>query len=247
MKKKCQNFLSAALLTCSVFYTASVQAAPLTGSLPSKAPLINSPLASKIVLNQRELVDAQEFVDRLANSAIQFLDSDQISYGDKIFRFKDLLNSRFDMKTIARFALGRYWRVASEEQRDEYVTLFNDMIVEVYSRRFADYNGQELKILSSRGEGNSDAIVQSVIVQKNQPDIHIDWRVRNINGKQRVIDVIVAGVSMALTQRSDFSSVIQRGGGEIDVLLEHLRTMQIESQEEAERIEAQELDKHLAQ
>ena len=65
--------------------------------------------------------------------------------------------------------------------------------------------------------------MNSSIIPNGGSKIKVDWRVREKNGQMKVIDVVIEGVSMALTQRSDFSSVIQRGGGKIDVLLEHLR------------------------
>ncbi len=98
------------------------------------------------------------------------------------------------------------------------------MIVEVYARRFSEYDGQKLEVRSSRRENEKDVIVSSVIADASGgQEIKVDWRLRNKGGKYRVIDVIVEGVSMALTQRSDFSSVIQRGGGNASVLLDHLR------------------------
>lgn len=127
------------------------------------------------------------------------------------------------MNTIGRFALGRYWRSASPAQQEEYLGLFESMIVEIYSRRFGDYNGEKFEILSARELGKTDVIVSSRIVPKNNVPIALDWRVRQKKGRFVIIDVMVEGVSMALTQRSDFASVIQRGGGNIDVLLNHLR------------------------
>ena len=97
------------------------------------------------------------------------------------------------------------------------------MIVSVYSRRFSDYNGQSLEVKSARPEGKYDVLVQSFIVPDNGQKIRLDWRVRPKKGRYKVVDVIVEGVSMALTQRSDFASVIQRGGGDVSVLLDHLK------------------------
>ena len=97
------------------------------------------------------------------------------------------------------------------------------MVVEVYSRRFSDYNGQDFEVVSARGQGNADAVVLSYLVPASGPKISIEWRVRKKNGTFKIIDIMVEGVSMSVTQRSDFASVIQRGGGNVDVLLAHLR------------------------
>lgn len=166
--------------------------------------------------------DAEKFIDQMANEAIGFLSNGSLNNTQKKARFKKLLKSKYDMATIGRFALGRYWRTASAGEKKEYQALFEKMIVEVYSRRFGEYEGQVLEVRSSRKDSERDVTVQSFIVPDSGPEIQVDWRVRKKDGRYRVIDVVVEGVSMALTQRSEFASVIQRGGGQVSVLLEHL-------------------------
>ena len=167
---------------------------------------------------------AKDFISNLTNEGINILKSTKNGEEGRMIKFQDLLKTNFDMKTIARFSLGRYWKTSSEAEKDEYLKLFEDMIVEVYSRRFNDYNGQVMEITSSRAMGKSDAIVKSILMPDDSPKVKVDWRVRKKkSGEYKVIDIIVEGVSMSLTQRSDFASVIQRGGGKTEVLLAHLR------------------------
>jgi len=98
------------------------------------------------------------------------------------------------------------------------------MVIDVYASRFGEYNGETFEVVSHRVDGKSDFLVNSFVkgLSGGAP-LKIDWRVRNKDGNMKVIDVIVEGVSMTLTQRSDFASVIQRGGGDVEALLEHLR------------------------
>lgn len=173
--------------------------------------------------DQNESVGAVNFVQDIAKRGIGFLENDKLSDKERESEFRNLLRNSFDMKTIARFALGRYWKTSTKEQQKEYLQLFDDMIVSVYSRRFKDYEGQSLDVKTARKDGDHDYIVSSLIVPKKGPNVNLDWRIRNKNNKYQVVDIIVEGVSMSMTQRSDFSSVIQRGGGDIAVLLEHLR------------------------
>ncbi len=167
--------------------------------------------------------DSQRFIKDIAERGIGFISNKELSEENRKKEFCKMLEESFDMKTIARFALGKYWRIATKEQKKEYLNLFKNMIVNVYSRRFGNYDGEKFEVISSRAQGTSDAIVSSRIIPKSGAPIPVDWRVRRKNNRFVVIDIIVAGVSMVLTQRSDFSAVIQRGGGKIDVLLEHLR------------------------
>ena len=82
---------------------------------------------------------------------------------------------------------------------------------------------ETLKITGSRPEGDTDGIVSSQIIRPDAPPVAVDWRVRQRGDSLKVIDVAVEGVSMSVTQRSEFASVIQRGGGQIESLLQTLR------------------------
>ena len=97
------------------------------------------------------------------------------------------------------------------------------MIVSLYSSRFGAYNGEKFDVSGFRGDGKKDILVTSFIVPDDGSKVKVDWRIREKNGQMKIIDVIIEGVSMSLTQRSDFSSVIQRGGGKVEALLKHLR------------------------
>lgn len=176
-----------------------------------------------IQVAEANLDGAKNFVDNMAQKGIGFLGNQDLTEEQRTAEFRKLLNSSFDMATIGRFALGRNWKVATPAQQTEYQKLFKDMIVESYSRRFHEYNGQKLEVTGASADSNGDVLVSSSIVPPNGEAVKVDWRVRAGGGSYKVVDIVVEGVSMALTQRSDFASVIQRGGGNIDVLLQHLR------------------------
>ncbi len=167
--------------------------------------------------------DALSFVSTMTKEGIDFLSNPELTDEKRTEKFHKFLKANFDMKTIARFVLGRYWRSATKEQKKEYFKLFETMIVDVYAKRFGEYNGEQLDVRSARLDGERDVIVSSEIVAENIT-VSVDWRIRKKkNGEFKVVDVIVENVSMSLTQRSEFASVIQRGGGNVEVLLAHLR------------------------
>lgn len=166
---------------------------------------------------------AQSFISNMGNKAIGFLSNDSLSQTQKEREFDKLLNRHFDMDTIGRFAAGKNWRSATSAQQSEYQKLFKNMIVRVYSGRFNDYNGQGFDVSGYKDSGKKDVLVTSYIIPSGGSKVQVDWRVRNKGGDYQIVDVIIEGVSMSLTQRSDFSSVIQRGGGKFEVLLDHLR------------------------
>lgn len=175
--------------------------------------------------NEANLNGAKTLIGDIADRGIGFLSDTSLSEEKRESEFRDLLNDAFDMGTIGRFALGRYWKTAKPEQKTEYQKLFNELIVRVYTARFKEYDGQKLEVTGARKDSaNDDVIVHTVIIpKKGQQKFVIEWRVRGKANKFKVVDILVEGVSMALTQRSDFASVIQRGGGDIEVLLAHLR------------------------
>ncbi|MGQ0527326.1 MAG: MlaC/ttg2D family ABC transporter substrate-binding protein [Alphaproteobacteria bacterium] len=203
----------------------------LSTSLVVPAFAFNAPAPARaqsaLMLQAANTAGAQSFITQMTSNAISFLGDTNLTDTDRQAEFRKLLNSSYDMETIGRFSLGRYWKTATPAQRAEYQKLFKNMIVEVYSRRFRDYNGQKVEVRSVKPDADGkDSIVTSFIVPESGQEIQVDWRVRDKGGSFKVVDVIVQGVSMALTQRADFASVIQRGGGDINVLIEHLRNPQ---------------------
>ena len=217
-----QKIFLVALLTSSSSISFNSDARAFTDTFISNHTSFSE---SRIFIAQDKEVQvgAKNFIDKLAQDGIGFLSDESISEIQRKEKFRKFLSKNFDMKAIGRFALGRYWRTSSSKEQKEYLDLFEDMIVDIYSKRFKEYNGEAIVIESSRPEGKSDTIVNSSIVPSNGQKIRVDWRIRYKKGQYRVIDIMVEGVSMALTQRSDFASVIQRGGGEVEVLLAHLR------------------------
>ncbi len=158
--------------------------------------------------------DAQTFINDLVAQALKALDNKQLTTEDRTKQFRELLDHDFDMARISRFVLGRYWNEANEQERKQFETLFEEYVVRAYAQRFSDYSGEQVKITGARPEGETSTLVQSQIVRPDgAPPAKVDWRVRKADDGFKIVDVDVEGVSMILTQREEFSSVIQRSGG----------------------------------
>ena len=166
--------------------------------------------------------DPDVFIRTVGQQAIDSLTGKEMSDAQRQDGFRAILNRTFEVPLIAKFTLGRYWRRASEEQRTEYVRLFEDFIVQAYAARFKDYSGEAFTVGKVRDVDERDALVQSQLVLKDGRTIVVYWRVRG-KTDPKIIDVIVEGVSMAITQRDEFSSIINQNGGKIDGLLSALR------------------------
>jgi len=168
--------------------------------------------------------DAMRLIDRMGSDAIELVESDRLRSSASVDRFRDLFRSNFDIPYISRFVLGRFWNVATEAQREEYQRLFEDWVVRIYAERFAEYSGERMEVLGARAEGERDVIVSARIVSPSGgAPVLVDWRVRERPEGLRVIDVAIENVSMGRTQRQEFESVILRGGGRVEALLQDLR------------------------
>lgn len=164
---------------------------------------------------------ASQFVQGMGNKALSSLTAKDLTPAVRAQRVRSLLRENFDVPTIGRFVMGPAWRDATAAQKSQYMDLFEDMIVSTYSRRFAEYSGQSFEVTGSSPVGEHDFSVKSVITQKSGSPVSVDWRVRNKGAGFKVVDVVVEEISMSVTQRSDFASVIQSGG--VDGLIKSLR------------------------
>lgn len=165
------------------------------------------------------------FVQNLGNRAISILADKTITETSRAESFHQILREAFDLPLIARFVIGRNsWQFATNQQRQEYMRLFEELLVRTYSERFSMYTGEGFRVSDVREEGERDVVVSSEITHPDgsQP-LAVDWRVRQKDGKMGIIDVVVEGVSMSVTQRQEYTSVIQRNGGDIEGLLELMR------------------------
>jgi len=141
----------------------------------------------------------------------------------RVARFRELLREDFDVPGIARFVLGRYWNTATEEQRAEFVKLFENYVALAYATRLAEYAGEQFKVTGSRPDGDGAIVSSQILRPAGAAPIKVDWRLIGRNGIYKISDVSVDGISMAVTQRSEFASVIQHSGGQLQGLIAMLR------------------------
>ncbi len=168
--------------------------------------------------------NASSFIDSLGKNAIEKIADKSIPKKTREESFGKLFREAFAVKGIAKFALGRYWRQATAEQQTRYLATFERYIVQTYARRFESYSNQTFTVRGERDEGKKGVFVIMNVQEQGKPPIKIEWRVKKSRktGRFRIIDVIIENVSMSLTQRSDFSTTLQRQGGNIDKFLELL-------------------------
>lgn len=167
---------------------------------------------------------SREFIRHMADQAIQSLTADKISRVERTKRFRLLFTDRFAVQAIGKSVLGKYWRKASEDEKSEFQELFEEFMVISYVDRFVSYAGASLQLKNTRRENKTNVTVFSEI---KQPDgskpIRIDWRVGTNGSVYKVWDVVVEGISMSSTLRSDFGSIISQNDGKVLGLIKELK------------------------
>lgn len=165
--------------------------------------------------------DPAAVIASLGNEALKVLGKN-VDPNLRVTRFRQLFTEDFDVPAIARFVLGRYWRLATPAQQQEFVHVFTNYIALAYANRLAEYSGETLRVTGTRAAPDGQ-LVSSQIIRTDGPPARVDWLLTPQGGAYKITDVVVEGVSMAVTQRSEFASVIQRNGGQVQGLITALR------------------------
>ncbi len=160
--------------------------------------------------------DPTALVDGLVQQALVLIRNKQRDEIALEKQFKVLLDQNFDIPRISRFVLGRYWNAANPDDLKAFNDLFEKWVVRLYSSRFKDYSGETVNVTSARPESDTSYVVQSQLIHPDgSPPIQINWHVNKNDSGFKILDVEVEGVSMALTEREEFASIIARNGGSV--------------------------------
>jgi phospholipid transport system substrate-binding protein len=151
---------------------------------------------------------AGAFLASLTERAIEQLTDDSVETNERARRFRDLFREGFETRTIGRFVLGRYWRGAAKTARDDFLVVFEDILVQRFAPQFAGYGDTRFKVGAVRPlKGEAQYLVSSTVKTPDDKTVNIDWRVRRSDGRFKILDIIGEGASMALTLRSEYGSV----------------------------------------
>lgn len=180
-------------------------------------------LALLVVASAARAATPAEFIRIAGDRTFQSLGDSAITDAERRQRFRSILKDVFDVPTIGQFVLGRYWRIANDAQKAEYLRLFEEFVVQAYTNRFKELGDKKFAVGVTQPVTEEDSLVQTEISESKGPPIRVNWRVRSLPRGLRVVDVQVEGVSMSITQRDEFASVIRTRGGTIEGLLAALR------------------------
>ena len=176
---------------------------------------------------------AVAFVQKLGDTAIADLTDPKLSDSARVKRMRTLLANAFDVVAVSRFVLGPYMRRTTPEQFKDFTHLYEIYVAHNYAGLFKRYNGEKVEMQSERDIPGGDIAVYGIIKQEDGPSINIAMRVRKENGGYKAVDLKVEGVSMPLTHRKQFASVIAQHNGQVSGLIDALRAADNRFEKEA--------------
>lgn len=127
-----------------------------------------------------------------------------------------------DVDKIARFSLGRYARRASDEEYVRYRDAFSNFLASQIMMHFEDFSGAEIAVQGSTARSDEDVIVSTEVVRGGGDDMTISWRVVKSDGRWAVVDVEALGLWLAIEQRAQFATILDKNNGNIDALIDQL-------------------------
>ncbi len=193
-------------------------------------PLVCAMLAMPTSANAAAVDDARAFVDKFGKSALTTIADQKLTKQAKQKKLEQLFATNVDIPWVGRFVLGRFWRTATDAQKAKYIKEYSGFVTTVYAARFAAYSGGSYKILDARAdEEPGEFRVTMEIITPDNKKVQVDYRVHEAESKGlQFFDVVVEGVSMITTQRSEFSSLLSNKG--LDYLIEQLANRTLETE-----------------
>ena len=168
-------------------------------------------------------IEPDVFIQSTVNRAANTL-SGNFTKQERIEKLKDIARETVDIEGISLYSLGVHRKTITEEQLIRYKKVFRSYFLKSFSSRLAEYTNPEIDVYSKKKINDKYTIVLSKLVEtQTRPEVKIDWRVYTKNPNNLLIrDLIIEGLSLARTQKEEFSSIINSNDGDIEALIKNL-------------------------
>ena len=164
---------------------------------------------------------AVDFVSTLSNDMISNVLAAEKPMTEKLDLFRSKFQNALDLKYIGQFVTGVYWRRASEADKTAFLDAFMEFTTKSWADKFNMYTGQKIVFKGTRNAQKNQLFVDSVI--QDEPAAEVIWRIREKDGSYKIVDIIVEGVSMAMSYRNEYSAYLQANGGDLKKLTQTLK------------------------
>lgn len=181
------------------------------------------------------VIQASDFIAELVSKAAIVLAQPGQTLAQREAGLRALLRRSFEIPLIARIALGKHWRKVSDGDRAAYTEIFGDFLLRTYGSKLGAFERDKFQIADAVPRGKRDMVVETRILHGRGNPIKAGWRVRLVKGEPKIIDILIEGVSMALTQRQEFASVLSKDGlgGLMEMLRARAQRLPVEGPREA--------------
>jgi phospholipid transport system substrate-binding protein len=168
-------------------------------------------------------IEPDVFVQSTVNRASQIL-GDNLTIDQKIEKLKLIAQETVDIDGIGMYTLGAYRKTLNEDQKEQYKKLFKEYFLKTFSSRLAEYSNPEIQVNSKEKINENYTMVSSILVATDtRPEININWRIYTKNTDYpKIRDLVIEGLSLARTQKEEFSSVLNTNDGDINALFKTL-------------------------
>ena len=168
-------------------------------------------------------IEPDVFVQSTVNRASQIL-SKNISKEEKIDELKNIAKETVDIKGVGFYSLGSIRKTLNDNQKKQYLFLFENYFLKSFSSRLSEYTNPEIDVTNKEVLNKNYTIVNSILVAtENRPEVKIDWRIYTKNPNNPLIrDLIIEGLSLARTQKEEFASILNSNDGDINALFKTL-------------------------
>ena len=169
-------------------------------------------------------VEPDVFVQSTVNRASEIL-TKNIPQEEKISKLKEIAKETVDIRGVGFYSLGSARKNLSDKQKKKYSELFEEYFLKSFSSRLAEYTNPEIEVNGKEILNKNYTIVNSLLVGTSErPEVKIDWRIYTKNPSSPLIrDLIIEGLSLARTQKEEFSSILNSNDGNIDALFNALK------------------------
>ena len=180
-------------------------------------------LLLNLVNSKTYSIEADVFVQSTVNRASQVL-SKNISKEDKINKLKIIAKETVDIRGVGFYSLGSIRKSLNEKEKRQYLDLFEDYFLKSFSSRLSEYTNPKIEVQGKEVLNENYTIVNSLLISTSErPQVKIDWRIYTKNQDNPLIrDLIIEGLSLARTQKEEFSSIINSNDGDINALFKTL-------------------------
>ncbi|MFT8675882.1 MAG: ABC transporter substrate-binding protein [Acetobacter sp.] len=169
----------------------------------------------------RAAQDSRAFVQTFGNTLVSIVNS-PIPMSEKKVKILPLVQQNVDIDAIGRYCMGRYWKLATPDQRKTYLSLFHDVLVNTIIDKLGAYRGVTFTLGAVSKQGDEDA-VQTTLMLPQQPPADVKWIVSYAAGAPKVVDMIGEGASLRNTERDSYAAFIGRNGGDVATLIKALQ------------------------